>query len=62
VIGPVSETVYALPADDGASFRVDGSSCTYVYNLRSTALGTGTYLVRIAVNGAYVGNATFGLQ
>jgi hypothetical protein len=62
VIGPVSETVYALPADDGASFRVDGPSCTYVYNLRSTALGTGTYLVRIAVNGAYVGNATFGLQ
>jgi hypothetical protein len=61
-IGPVSETVYALPADDGANFRIDTNSCTYVYNLGSSLLGNGTYIVRIRVNGSFVGDATFGLE
>jgi hypothetical protein len=60
--GPVSETIYALPADDGANFRIDTNSCTYVYNLGSSALGSGTYIVRIRGNGSFVGDAIFGLQ
>jgi transposase len=34
----------------------------YVYNLGSSLLGNGTYIVRIRVNGSFVGDATFGLE
>jgi hypothetical protein len=58
--GPVNESDYVLAADDGATFRVD--SCHYVYNLATTSLGPGTYVVSIVVQSTIVGRATFGLQ
>ena len=58
--GPVNESDYVMTADDGVNFRVD--SCHYVYNLASTSLGPGTYVVSIVVQSTIVGRATFGLQ
>ena len=59
-IGAIDESVYEASADTGSSFRID--SCQYVYNLGAKSLGVGTYLVQININGAAVGNATFGLK
>src|SRR5205814_5233816 len=39
--GDVNESVYAMSADNGSNFRIDG--CQYSYNLNSSALGSGTY-------------------
>jgi hypothetical protein len=62
VVGPISESVYGLPADSGSSFRVDASACQYVYNLATGSLGAGTYTAYILVGGNIVGRATFDLQ
>ena len=59
-IGPINESVYVMSADNGSNFRIDG--CQYVYNLSSSALGTGTYRVDIIIDGATVGSATFKLK
>ena len=59
-IGPINESVYVMSADNGSNFRIDG--CQYIYNLSSSALGTGTYRVDIIINGATVGSATFKLK
>jgi hypothetical protein len=59
-IGPVDESVYDGPADSGSNFRID--SCQYVYNLRASAMGVGTYRVDILINDQVVGSATFGLK
>ncbi len=56
-IGPINESVYVMSADNGSNFRID--DCQYIYNLSSSALGTGTYRVDITINGATVGSATF---
>jgi len=49
-----------MSADNGSSFRID--DCQYIYNLSSSALGTGTYRVDITINGATVGSASFKLK
>ena len=59
-VGAVNESEFILPADDGASFRV--ADCSYIYNLAVRALGPGTYLVEIRIDGSVVGDATFGLR
>src|SRR5204863_1487365 len=38
--GDVNESVYAMAADNGSNFRIDG--CQDVYNLSASALGPGT--------------------
>src|SRR6266403_1864077 len=60
VIGEVNESDYSGNADTGSNFRI--SSCQYIYNLNSRALGVGTYRVDILIDGQVVGNATFGLN
>jgi len=60
--GPVNESEYALSSDDGPSFRIDTTSCRYVYNFGTGSLGVGTYMVRILLNSVVVGRATFGVQ
>jgi hypothetical protein len=60
VIGEVNESVYSGNADTGSNFRI--SSCQYIYNLNSRALGVGTYRVDILIDGQVVGNAVFALQ
>jgi len=59
-IGPVGESVYSGPADNGSNFRID--SCQYIYNLSASALGVGTYRVDIMINSQVVGSASFGLR
>ena len=59
-IGPVDESDYNGPADNGSNFRID--SCQYVYNLSASAMGVGTYRVDIIINGQVVGSATFALR
>jgi hypothetical protein len=58
--GDVNESVYAMAADNGSNFRIDG--CQYVYNLNSGALGVGTYRVDIRINNQVVGSAFFKLK
>jgi Right handed beta helix region len=60
VIGPIDESSYTGPADTGSNFRID--SCQYIYNLSASALGVGTYLVDIIIDGQVVGSATFALR
>jgi len=58
--GPVNETDYATPADDGSNFKISG--CQYYYNLGTSTLGPGLYRIEIKISGAVVGSATFGLN
>ena len=60
--GPIDESIYSMSADTGSSFRIDAANCQYVYNLGTSSLGTGTYLVNISIGGSVVGSGTFGLQ
>jgi len=46
----------------GKSFRIDSTSCQYVYNLATSSLSTGTYQVNILIGGSLAGSATFGLK
>jgi hypothetical protein len=57
---PVDEALYSMSADNGSNFRV--SSCQYIYNLQSNALGAGQYKVGIIINNEVVGIAYFGLK
>jgi hypothetical protein len=59
--GPVSETTYELPADEGNTFRVDRESCQYVYNLSTAVLTPGTYWVSLTF-GEVVGTVLFGIR
>jgi len=61
-LGAVNESDFTQPSDSGSNFRVDTGSCQYVYNLGSSSLGTGTYLVQINVSGSTVGSASFSLK
>lgn len=58
--GPVNESTYLLAADNGSTFRI--ADCQYIYNLNLKALGPGTYLVEIRIDGQTVGTATFDLR
>lgn len=58
--GPINESTYLLASDNGSSFRI--ADCQYIYNLNVKALGPGTYLVEIRIDGQTVGDATFDLR
>jgi hypothetical protein len=56
----VDSSFYQMFSDNGTNFR--NSGCQYVYNLRTSGLGAGTYEVDITVPGSgVVGKATFTL-
>jgi hypothetical protein len=61
-LGSVDDSVYANPSDTGSNFRIDRSTCQYVYNLATRSLGVGTYRVDISINGYVVGHAVFTIQ
>jgi len=70
-IGPIDESVFEMSADSGANFRIETTSCQYVYNLDARALGPGSYSVQILVGPlpgeknpgpGGIGSATFGLR
>jgi len=58
--GLVNQSDYLQPSDNGSNFRID--SCQYIYNLGTTMLGAGQYLVQISINNIIVGKAVFGLN
>jgi hypothetical protein len=58
--GSINESVYAMAADNGSNFRVEG--CEYIYNLNSDALGVGTYRAEIRINGGVAGSVLFQLK
>lgn len=58
--GPIDESVYSSPADSGSDFRV--ADCEYHYNLNAKALGAGSYLAEILIDGSVVGEASFELK
>jgi len=57
--GQIDESIYAGPADTGSNFRID--DCQYIYNLRASALGVGTYRVEISF-GSRMGSGVFKLK
>jgi YVTN family beta-propeller protein len=61
-LGSIDESIFAQSADTGSYFRIDNTNCQYVYNLASSSLGPGTYLVQISISGIAVGSGTFGLN
>jgi hypothetical protein len=58
--GAIDESIYSMAADNGNNFRI--SSCQYIYNLQSSALGPGQYKVGISINNEVVGVAYFALK
>lgn len=61
-LGAVDESTYSMQADSGLNFRVDPTTCQYVYNLAASSLGVGMYQVDININGIAVGHAVFALK
>ena len=59
VVG-VEESLYAMSADSGSSFRVAG--CQYIYNLAASAVGPGQYKVGLQIGNEIVGIAYFELK
>jgi probable HAF family extracellular repeat protein len=60
--GSIDESTYSMSADSGPNFRIDTTSCQYVYNLSSSALGSGVYRVDILINTYAVGSGFFALK
>jgi len=60
VTGPVNESDFTGPADNGSDFRID--SCQYIYNLSLKTLSAGTYRAEIKIDGQTAGSATFELR
>jgi Tol biopolymer transport system component len=58
--GPIDESVYSSPADEGSEFRI--AYCQYHYNVKSSALGPGSYLAEVLIDGAAVGEGGFELK
>ncbi len=58
--GAIDESVYSGPADTGSEFRI--ADCQYHYNVMASALGAGSYLAEVLINGAAVGEARFELK
>ena len=61
-LGTINESDFLQPSDNGSNFRIDTANCQYIYNLGSSSLGAGTYLVQININNVAVGNGTFSLK
>src|SRR5579864_480337 len=61
-LGLLNLSKYAMPADDGANFRIDPTDCQYIYNLAASNVGAGVYRVDISIDGNVVGNAVFTLN
>ena len=61
-LGPVGESAYSAPADNGSNFRIDATACQYIYNIGASSLGVGTYRVDININGIAVGHVMFALN
>jgi hypothetical protein len=59
-LGAINESDFLQPSDSGANYRIDG--CQYIYNLGSSGLGAGTYLVQLKIADAVVGTGTFSLK
>ena len=57
---PVSEAVYAMAADSGWYYRIDG--CKYAYHLNAKPLPRGGYVVHILIDNVVVGSARFALR
>jgi hypothetical protein len=51
-----------MASDNGTDFRIDVAACQYVYNVGSSSLGSGTYLVQINIANTTVGTGTFSLK
>ena len=62
MLGAINESDFTQPSDTGANFRIDTGSCQYVYNLGTSSLGAGTYLVQINIGGGAVGSGAFSLK
>lgn len=58
----VNQSEYIMPADSGTSFRIDTTSCQYVYNLDAKTLGPGKYTIYISNGDIVIGTAVFALQ
>jgi hypothetical protein len=56
----VNQDEFVMPSDEGVNFRI--TNCQYHYNLGTSSLGAGTYLVQIKINGSKVGEAKFSLK
>ena len=59
-VGPVNESDFLQPSDNGSDFRIDG--CQYSYNLSTESLGVGAYRIQIQIGPVALGNAIFGLR
>ena len=59
-LGAVNVSDFIQPSDVGSTFRVSG--CQYIYNLGSSGLGVGTYVVQINIKNVAVGSVTFSLK
>jgi hypothetical protein len=58
----VNESDYLMPSDSGTNFRIDATSCQYVYNLGTSSLGSGSYLVQISIGDITIGSGAFALK
>lgn len=58
--GPIDESLYTGSADSGSIFRI--ADCQYHHNVNARALGPGSYLAEILIDGALVGGARFELK
>lgn len=58
--GPIDESLYTGPADSGSNLRI--ADCQYHYNVNAKALGPGSYLAEILIDGTLVGEARFELK
>jgi hypothetical protein len=58
----VTPESYLQASDNGTNFRIDVGSCQYNYNLATSSLGAGAYVVNISIGGGVVGSGSFGLQ
>ena len=61
-VGSVNESTYTVAADEGSSFRIDSTSCQYVYNLGTSSLGSATYRVYVSIGQVVIGSGAFGLK
>jgi probable HAF family extracellular repeat protein len=60
-LASVSESAYSVE-EIGSNCRIEPRVCQYIYLLRASALGVGTYRVDISINGVMVGHAVFALR
>jgi len=61
-LGAINESDFIQASDVGSDFRIDPTTCNYVYNLGASALGPGMYLVQINIGGSALGTAQFSLR